>query len=181
MSTLITSTAQIGTIKDAGGNETAMTIDSAGRVLKPVIPAWRVCLTASQTITTSGGSGTDILWNDTSSTDFNFLVGGCTLSSGVITVPVDGIYQCNAAVRFDNVGSSSYMIMRILKNNIQSAQQELYVINGNNHSTDYNGITGSDVFSCVAGDTLRVSAMTSADTNWEVNLNGSKFSGYLIG
>ena len=30
MSTLVTTTAQIGTIKDAGGNNTAMTIDSSG-------------------------------------------------------------------------------------------------------------------------------------------------------
>jgi len=181
MSTLITSTAQIGTIKDAGGNETAMTIDNSGRVLKPVIPSWRVCLTASQNITTAGGAGTDILWNDTSSADFNFLAGGCTLSSGVITVPVDGLYQCNASVRFDNVGSSSYLIMRILKNNSQTAQQEHYNIIGNGHSTDYQNINGSDIYQCVAGDTLRVSAMTSADSNWDVNINGSKFSGYLIG
>ena len=32
MSTLITTTAQIGTIKDAGGNQTAMTVDAAGNV-----------------------------------------------------------------------------------------------------------------------------------------------------
>jgi len=38
MSTLITTTAQIGTIKDAGGNQTAMTIDSSGRVLMPEVP-----------------------------------------------------------------------------------------------------------------------------------------------
>ena len=176
----MSSILKVDTIQNTGGT-TGLTIDSAGRLLKPVIPAWRVCLTASQNITTAGGAGTDILWDDTSSADFNFLVGGCTLSSGVITVPVDGIYQCNAAVRFDNVGSSSYMIMRILKNNSQSAQQELYIINGNNHSTDYNGIFGSDVFSCVAGDTLRVSATASADSNWDVNINGSKFSGFLIG
>ena len=31
MSTLITTTAQIGTIKDAAGNANAMTIDSGGR------------------------------------------------------------------------------------------------------------------------------------------------------
>ena len=176
----MSSILKVDTIQNTGGT-TGLTIDSSGRVLKPVIPAWRVCLTASQNITTAGGAGTDILWDDTSSADFNFLVGGCTLSSGVITVPVDGIYQCNAAVRFDNVGSSSYLLMKILKNGGQTAQQELYVINGNNHSTDYNNITGSDVFSCVAGDTLKVSAMTSADSNWDVNINGSKFSGFLVG
>ena len=38
MSTLITTTAQIGTIKDAGGNATAMTIDTSGRVFRSVTP-----------------------------------------------------------------------------------------------------------------------------------------------
>ena len=42
MSTLIANTVQSGTIKDAGGNTTAMTIDSSGRVLTPARPAFRV-------------------------------------------------------------------------------------------------------------------------------------------
>ena len=40
MSTLITSTAQIGTIKDAGGNATAMTIDTSGRISSPQTPCF---------------------------------------------------------------------------------------------------------------------------------------------
>lgn len=35
MSTLITTTAQIGTIKDAGGNNTAMTINNSGNIAMP--------------------------------------------------------------------------------------------------------------------------------------------------
>ena len=35
MSTLVTTTAQIGTIKDAGGNANAMTINNAGNVTIP--------------------------------------------------------------------------------------------------------------------------------------------------
>ena len=175
----MSSILKVDTIQNTGGT-TGLTIDSDGVVTRPVIPAWRVGLTASQSITTAGGSGTDVIWNDTSSADFNFLNGGCTLSSGVITVPVAGIYQCNAVVRFDSVAASSYIIMRILKNNSQTAQQELYVIDGNSHSTDYNSINGSDVLECAAGDTLRVSGMASADSNWSVN-TVSKFSGFLIG
>ena len=41
MSTLITSTAQIGTIKDAGGSNTGMTINGTGHVLTPNRPAFR--------------------------------------------------------------------------------------------------------------------------------------------
>ena len=176
----MSSILKVDEIQNTGGT-TWLTIDSSGRVLKPVIPAWRLSLTANQNITTAGGSGTDILWDDTTSANFNFLVGGCTLSSGVITVPVDGLYQCNALVRIDNISSSGYIIMRVLKNSGLTGTQELYVIEGNNHSTDYVGMSGSDVFSCVAGDTLKVTVMTSADTNWNVHASGSKFSGFLIG
>ena len=48
MSTLITTTAQIGTIKDAGGNATAMTIASSGditmggHVLNPHTPMFKI-------------------------------------------------------------------------------------------------------------------------------------------
>ena len=72
MSTLITSTAQIGTIKDAGGNATAMTVDTAGNVtfaknnIKLTTPPFFVC-DISANITGYNSSTTDgsvyIQWN----------------------------------------------------------------------------------------------------------------------
>ena len=174
----MTSILKVDTIQNTGGT-TGLTIDSSGRVTRPVIPAWRLCLSALQNITTAGGSGTDVAFDDSSAGNFGFLQGGCTLSSGVITVPVTGLYQVNATLRFDDIGSG-YIIMRILKNNGQSNKQELYVINGS-PSTSYETLSGGDVLSCTANDTIRISAMASADTSWHLDPNGCKFSGYLIG
>ena len=55
MSTLITTTAQIGTIKDAGGNQTAMTIDSTGRVLQPNKPAFHIRLQSVSNVDFTSG------------------------------------------------------------------------------------------------------------------------------
>ena len=151
---------------------------TTGNLLTPARPAWRLSLSAVQNIATAG-SNVDVTFDDSASANFNFLQGGCTLASGVITVPVTGLYQCNAAVRADDVGSG-YLIMFIVKNNDTSGQKALYVIDGN-PSSDYASLSGSDVFSCNANDTLRVSVMASNDSDWHLDTSGTKFSGYLIG
>ena len=174
----MSSVLKVDAIQNTAGTS-ALTIDSSGRVSRGVIPAWRLCLSAQQDITTAGGSGTDVTFDDSTTGNFGFLQGGCTLSSGAITVPVTGLYQVNAVLRFDDIGSG-YIIMRILKNNDQGDKKELYVIQGT-PSTSYDTVSGSDLFSCTAGDTLRVSAMASADTSWHLDPNGCKFSGYLVG
>ena len=83
MSTLITTTAQIGTIKDAGGNATAMTIDSAGRVTQPAKPA--ACFSYAG----SDIAGAAIIPLNTQT----ILQGGMTMSSNAITLPVSGVYS----------------------------------------------------------------------------------------
>ena len=64
MSTLITTTLQgINTIKyDA--STTAMTVDSAGRVSRPVIPSWNVSLNSPQSH--SSNSSFVVNWDKTS-------------------------------------------------------------------------------------------------------------------
>ena len=47
------STLKVDTIKSTGGT-TAMTVDSSGRVLRSVLPAFRVGLTSQQTSTSAG-------------------------------------------------------------------------------------------------------------------------------
>ena len=86
MSTLVTTTAQIGTIKDATGNATAMTIDSTGRVSQPNKPAFHVFRN-----TASGGAGVNgvVAWNNA-----KINVGTMTnLSTGITTIPVTGLYH----------------------------------------------------------------------------------------
>lgn len=84
MSTLITTTAQIGTIKDAGGNNTAMTIDSTGRILTPARPAFRARNDASSSTGVTGSIVFNVEDYDIGS---NY-----DTSNGRFTAPVAGIY-----------------------------------------------------------------------------------------
>ena len=177
LTTLKATNLEADTIKNSSGTS-ALSINSSGVITKDVVPAWRVSLTNSQSITSSATNVT-VVWDNTSSDNFNFLQGGCTLSSGIITVPVTGLYQCNAVTRYDSV-TSSYIVTKIVKNEDQTGQRDLYMIDGSPPS-NYQNVNGSDVFSCIAGDTLRVWVYASADTSWTINLHGSKFSGFLIG
>ena len=175
MSTLITTTAQIGTIKDAGGNNTAITIDSSGRVSRPVLPAWRVQL-ASNAQNISANSAV-ITWDNSSSAGC-FIQGGCTLSSGVVTVPVAGVYQINTSVRKQNInGSYIEVYIRI---NTSSSHRGYHII-GNPDDT-YHSISASQVFKLAANDTVDILVNAQGENSWLVAGGSlSSFSGVMIG
>ena len=84
MSTLVTTTAQIGTIKDAGGNANAITIDSSGRVTLPQRVAFQGKKGDTQTL--SANTSTNITFDvtDLSHSAWN----GTTF-----TAPVAGLYR----------------------------------------------------------------------------------------
>jgi len=154
--------------------------DEAGTVLiRPASlsawPAFRLSLTADQNETTSGVE-TDIVWDRTSGENC-YIQGGMSLASGVITVPVDGIYLFNTTLRVDGVGSG-YLIGYIVRNNDYTGSSETFIINGSPDGT-YENLSGSSHFKMNAGDTVRASVYTSADTSWTVD-ERSTFSGSLI-
>ena len=173
----MSSILKVDEIQNTSGT-TALTINNDGRILQPAKPAWRVGMTSNHVISISGGSGTTINFNSTSSTVHDFIQGGCTLSGGEITVPVAGVYQVNMTLRINGVGSG-YIIGRITKNGGVTSTQEMYVINGSPDGT-YDNLTGSDCFLCAAGDTLRVQVATETDTDYNIGLD-SQFSGFLVG
>ena len=158
-------------IKHQNGTS-ALTIDQSGRVTKPQTPAWRVSLSSNESRTATTEA---VIQFDQTSNNY-FLQGGCTLASGIITVPVAGIYHASANIRVDSIGSG-YVVVRIRKNGINTAAA--YTIYGTG-STLYDSFTPSDMFSLSANDTLEVVALTSLDSSWTINQNSS-FSGYLIG
>ena len=165
---------KVNEIQNQSGTS-AMTIDSSGVVTKSVIPAWRVSRSANQ----SGLSNqTSVAQFDKTSGRNCFIQGGCTLSSGVITVPVTGVYQVNFNLRLDGVGTG-YLVGRISINNTTSSANQTYVIAGSPASS-YENVSGSDVFSLNANDTVRIYHSVSDDTSWTFH-QFSTFSGVLIG
>jgi hypothetical protein len=172
----MTSIIKVDQIQNAAGT-TGLTIDSDGVVSKSVVPAWRVSLTSDdlRTVTTAAAVPFDLV---DSVSDLCFLNGGVTISSGVITVPKDGIYQVNANIRVDAVGTG-YVILAIRINNESAAKSEVYMIEGSPPS-NYVTVNGHEVYKLEAGDNIRVTAGSSADTSWDVQSNSS-FSGAMIG
>ncbi|QDP57944.1 MAG: hypothetical protein Unbinned2189contig1000_29 [Prokaryotic dsDNA virus sp.] len=168
----MTSIIKVNNIQNSSGTS-ALSINSNGVVNRSVIPAWRISLASSEsrTATTQNVIGFD----ETTGNDF-FLQGGCTLSSGTITVPVTGIYHVTANIRVDSIGSG-FVTVRMRKN-AQNAGAT-YTIYGT-ASVLYQTYTPSETFSLSANDTIQVTASSSVDTAWTVN-GTSSFSGHLVG
>lgn len=170
------STLKVDTIQHSGGTS-GLTIDSSGRVSRNLIPSWRVGLDNDQNETTALGHTVEF---DNSSTENCFIAGGCTLSAGVITVPVAGLYSIASSVRFDNVTGTDYIILRTVKNGSTSGLEDAYAI-VDDHGTSYHSITVTDLLQCNAGDTLEISGYVSNDTSWHFAANTCHFNGYMVG
>ena len=169
------STLKVQNIAHTGGT-TAMTVDSSGRVTKPQLPAFHVSLASDQTLSTTAAT---VLFEDRGTSYNNFLQGGITISSGVITVPIAGVYQFNTLIRANSVGSG-FITARIMRNSMSGSEEGGYIIIGNTRSTDYDNLTGSTVYNMNASDTVKIEMKTSADTSWNVGTQ-SEFSGFLVG
>ena len=175
------STLKVNTIAHTGGT-TGLTVDSAGRILKPALPAFRVGLVTHQPETVTDSSRL-VEWDEgtTSESDFCFTQGGFSWNNGVVTVPVAGIYSFSMALRIDNVNGQYYVVGRITKNNENDSNKELYVIDGQ-AAPNYINLTGTTLFKLAAGDNIKVTVFVEDDSSsgWSIN-NGSTFSGHLLG
>ena len=168
------STLKVGTIQDHANSNTAISIDSSGRVTKPVNPAWRAQLSSAQN--SSSSNSFVVNWNDTSS-DGCFLQGGCTLSSGLLTVPIAGVYQVNVNVRFANT-SSTYLEVYMKINN---TDHQSYHLIGDPYGSYHSASMGSS-FKLSASDNIRILVNAQGDTDYDIQAsNLSHFSGFLVG
>ena len=175
---LITTASNTTSLKNPNGT-TGLAIDSSGRVTQPTKPAWRIGRGSSFTVTSGQAANTVINFNLTSSTTRRFFTqGGITVSSGVVTVPVSGLYHVGSTVRFDGVGAG-YTILAIRINNDTDSGTGTYNIKGT-PDTNYFSLAESTVFDLNANDQVKVYYYVQTDTNFDVNLR-SYFWGYLIG
>jgi len=170
------SNLKVDTIKSTGGT-TAMTVDSSGRVLRSVLPAWRVGL-ANQIDKSS--AGTHKVTFDITSGQNCFLQGGVTHNNGTITIPVAGLYKLGSTIRVDNVSSSYYIISYIRKNNATDNANDSYVL-VDDHGSSYHSLTVNDLYQCQAGDELECYINVQSDTGWHIEPYTAHFNGHLVG
>lgn len=171
------STLKVDTIQHSGGTS-GLTIDSSGRVSRNLIPSWRVALDGDQNETTANTYIT--VGFNKSSAENCFLTGGCTLSSGVITVPVAGLYFFTTLIRFDQVTSTDHFNVRVTKNDEVTGAEE-YTGSYDDHGTAFHSAIVSGLFECSANDTLTVKGYVSNDTSWHFASGACIFSGYMVG
>ena len=169
------STLYVDNIYSKTGTAQALTIDSSGRVTMPVVPAWRVALSASQSVSSIGYTQVQL---DQISTENCFLNGGVTISSYEVVVPITGIYAIHSYARIDSLGTG-YVQLGITINGVRTGRSDSYSIEGSPPS-NYVTINASDVFSVTANDTFRMEVYTSNDNSYTINSN-TVFSGHLVG
>lgn len=170
------STLKVDTIQHSGGTS-GLTIDSSGRVSRNLIPSWRVGLNSNQNETSSGEHTVEF---DNSSTENCFIAGGCTMATGVITVPVAGLYSLATTVRVNNVTSTNYIRLSIKRNNVQTGLSDAYAV-VDDHGLNFHSLTATDLFQCDAGDELKVSCYIENDTSWNYGGDTCHFNGYMVG
>ena len=143
-------------------------------------PAWRIGRDTDYNLTSSG-TYLKVEWDGRDIADENLFMQNVTYSSGLITVPVAGIYQINATVRLDGLtADSGYALVTIRRNQINTGNADTYYLQEPNNAS-YTSYHLSDIFKADANDTFSVYVYSSNDTSWHVSANVSVFSGARIG
>ncbi len=170
----MTSILKVSEIQDPTNSNTALTIDSSGRILQPAKPVFSVSKTTNQFETTAN-DWVAINWD---SVDVN--VGNC-YSANVFTAPVAGNYFLSYNIRVnDTEQSGSYNLAAIHFSNDPSPSKlsRTYVIHtpkGQYQSLVYSGIIEMD-----ANQTAQLYFLTHSDQSWSFGALGN-YSGHLIG
>ena len=165
-----------GTIKDATGTNTGLTIDSSGRVFQPKKPSFLCRPDAAMSQTTAG-------WRTLDFATVEHDIGSNLHADGYFVAPVDGVYHFDYNARLDGVGSG-FVIIALAHNNTGTAPSasalyySTYFIVGSPNSS-YDSLTTAVTIELSANDKV-VPWVYSADTSWDVEVPSS-FSGFLVG
>tara|TARA_B100000427_G_scaffold95515_1_gene78685 strand:+ start:74 stop:637 length:564 start_codon:yes stop_codon:yes gene_type:complete len=187
----MSSILKVNTIKNSTGT-TGMTIDGNGRVLKSVLPAWRVQRGTDQVISSSGIQNIQLDLSD-NSTEQCFLQGGVTLSGSSpygVVVPVTGLYHVGFCFRSNGFGSattSQYLqIVLRINNAVNNSQTSVVYAADNDANSATQGIdlykthAGSATYQLTANDYVNMVTNGTGDSSYVIAGGGFMY-GHLIG
>ena len=168
----------VETLQHTNGT-TAMTIDSSGRIITPARPAFSTRVDVDQSFTTASTWHTvDFNTGSTSYPWMTYAKGGATVTNGVFTVSLAGLYSFSARLRVDSVGSG--YLWSILSVNNSTAPNVLINDLDGIPASNYTTMKLDGVYDLSVGDTVSVKLFSSSDTSFEVE-NYSSFQGYFLG
>ena len=156
-----------GSIKDSAGTNTALTIDSSGRVFKPATPVFHAYASDNAYQTTS-----PIPW-DTTLIDVG---SGFDTTNNKYVVPVTGNYYIAVHVGTIRSNVNGEYLTILLKKGTTTIQQGY---TEETSSQGYGNVAFSAIHPLTAGDELTVT--TSGNGDYYASKTYTIFSGYLIG
>lgn len=164
----------------------AISIDTSGKVTvtqplqSTIMPAWRVGLSADQSVT-SAATWTKVEFDNVDISSQFLFNQDVTFSGGTATITHAGIYQVNTSVRVDALTTDSgYFILAFRMNGTTDFSADTYFLT-QRYNASYQSFTISDIFKCAVGDTLEVWGFSSNDSSWHFASSVCHFSGARIG
>ena len=177
------STLKVGTIQDHANSNTAISIDSSGRVTTPARPAFMVGLSATYTHT----SGNVIQYNSTDNQGFN-TGNHFDLTNHKFVVPINGLYQFHAStsIASGEYSRSANIRMHINDTNIDSRFGARNNLDGDRSgSSSYLGLRGLWIINLTAGQQITWKSSWETDGNMEstesMHYHGTYCWGMLVG
>jgi len=173
----MTSILKVTEIQDPTNGNTALTIDSTGRISMPSRPVFKAHNGSSYTRNFSGSE--TLIDFDTVNIDVGSNYDNATGQSN-FTAPVDGIYFFTTSVRMDGIASSvGYAYIRFYKNGSALTGGTALDITSGFGST-YHTFIMSDIFELTANDYIDIRCYVPGDSSVTVYDEQSIFAGYLL-
>jgi hypothetical protein len=169
----MSSILKVDTIQNTGGT-TGLTIDSSGRLLKPVIPAFMVTYAATWATLSAG----NVVPFNTASGGQLFNKGGhFNTTTNAFVAPVAGLYSFSTIIytgNSDTINSfAPYLNGSVV---ILTGSQGLYIQQG--ESTALDNTTGLTwLLDLAANDSIKIHAVSGSDIYGQASM----FCGHLVG